>query len=261
MYKSRLSCIIFVIISLAVANGFSQPLSTAQGISEAKRLIQQGSNTASRDKFEQAQNILTPFVSQGDYQALAAYYLGYIDYQMAVAVNRMDEEKAPANLDSAVVYLKRALEINDNNAEAHALLASCYGMQISFSPMSGIWLGPKSGSEMSKAKELAKENPRVALLGAIGTYNTPALFGGGKEKGYEALKRAAELFDRWKTTDSLQPDWGREQVYAWIGIAHLDRKETILARKAFEKALEINPDYGWVKFVLMPKVASEIGSQ
>jgi tetratricopeptide (TPR) repeat protein len=127
--------------------------------------------------------------------------------------------------------------------------------------MSGIWLGPKSGSEMSKAKELAKENPRVALLDAIGTYNTPALFGGGKEKGYEALKRAAELFDRWKTTDSLQPDWGREQVYAWIGIAHLDRKETILACKAFEKALEINPDYGWVKFVLMPKVTSEIGSQ
>jgi len=261
MYKSRLNYIIIVMVLFAVSNSSSQSRTAEQAIIEAKGFIQQGSNNASREKFEQAQTILTQFVSQGDYQALADYYLGYIEYQMAVAVNRMDEEKAPANLDSAVVYLKKALEIDNNNAESHALLASCYGMQIAFSPLSGIWRGPKSGSEMSKAKELAGENPRVALLGAIGTYNTPSMFGGGKEKGFEALQRAAELFARWKTTDSLQPDWGKEQVYAWIGLAYLDRKETILARKAFEKALEINPDYGWVKFVLMPKVTSEIGSQ
>ena len=123
--------------------------------------------------------------------------------------------------------------------------------------MSGIWRGPKSGSEMTKAKSLSPENPRVALLGAIGIYNTPAMFGGGKEKGFEALKEAAELFSRWKVVDSLQPDWGSEQVYAWIGLAYLDRNETILARKTFEKALEINPEYGWVKYVLMKKVGSD----
>jgi tetratricopeptide (TPR) repeat protein len=244
-------------IVLATLKSFSQPQNAAQGIMNAKRFIQQGANEASRDKFEHAQNILTQFVSQADHQALVEYYLGYIEYQLAVVVYRMDKEKAPASLDSAVEHLERAIEKNDSLAEAHALLSSCYGMQISFSPLSGIWRGPKSGSEMSKAKTLSPENPRVALLGAIGTYNTPALFGGGKEKGFEALKKAAELFDRWKTADSLQPDWGREQVYAWIGLAHMDRNETILARKAFEKALEINPEYGWVKYVLMEKVTSE----
>jgi len=251
-----INCMLFIVVY-----SFSQPQNAAQGISEAKRFIQQGSNTASKDKFEQAQNILAQFASQGDHQALTAYYLGYIDYQMAVVVYRMDKEKAPIYLDSAVEHFEKAIDKNDSLAEAHALLSSCYGMQISFSPLSGIWRGPKSGSEMSKAKTLSPENPRVALLGAIGIYNTPALFGGGKEKGFEALKKAAELFDRWKTTDSLQPDWGREQVYAWIGLAHMDRNETILARKAFEKALEINPDYGWVKYVLMPKVRSEAEKQ
>jgi tetratricopeptide (TPR) repeat protein len=261
VHNIRWNFIIISMIILGAANGFSQSRTTVREIMEAKSLIQQGSNTASREKFEQAHHILTQFTSQGDHQALAEYYLGYIDYQMAVAVYRMDKEKAPASLDSAVLHLKKVLEIDDNNAEAHALLASCYGMQIAFSPLSGIWRGPKSGSEMSKAKELAGENPRVALLGAIGTYNTPSLFGGGKEKGFEAMKRAAELFDMWKTTDSLQPDWGKEQVYAWIGLAYLDRKETILARKAFEKALEINPEYGWVKYVLIKKVTSDDDAQ
>jgi tetratricopeptide (TPR) repeat protein len=261
MHNTRLNFIIMCMIFLGAANGFSQSRTAVAEIMEAKSFIQQGSNTASKEKFEQARSILSQFISQGDHQELAEYYLGYIDYQMAVAVYRMDKEKAPASLDSAVMHLEKAIQINDNNAEAHALLASCYGMQIAFSPMSGIWLGPKSGSEMGKASELSKENPRVALLGAIGTYNTPPMFGGGKEKGFETMKRAAELFDRWKTADSLQPDWGKEQVYAWIGLVYLDRKETILSRKAFEKALEINPDYGWVKYVLMPKVTSEVGSQ
>jgi tetratricopeptide (TPR) repeat protein len=108
---------------------------------------------------------------------------------------------------------------------------------------------------------LSPDNPRVALLEAIGTYNTPALFGGGKEKGLKAMKRAAELFDRWADADSLNPDWGRAEAYAWIGVAHIDRNETILARKAFETALQINPEYGWVKYVLLPKVSSHSGGQ
>jgi tetratricopeptide (TPR) repeat protein len=107
---------------------------------------------------------------------------------------------------------------------------------------------------ISKAKELAPENPRVALIDAISTYNTPSLFGGGKDKGLEKMKKAAELFERWKESDSLQPSWGKEEVHAWIGIAYLERKETILARKSFEKALEINPNYGWVKYGLLPKI-------
>jgi tetratricopeptide (TPR) repeat protein len=248
-------------ILLVISNSFSQTKTAAQGISDAKRLIQQGMNRASENDFEQAKNILIQFTSEADHQALVEYYLGYIDYQFGVVVHRMDKEKAPAYLDSAVEHLEKAIVKDDSFAEAHALLSSCYGIQISFYPLSGIWRGPKSGSEMDKAKTLTPENPRVALLGAIGTYNTPALFGGGKEKGFEALKKAAELFGRWKTADSLQPDWGREQVYAWIGLAHIDRNETILARKAFEKALEINPDYGWVKYGLMPKVTSNVEIQ
>ena len=257
MQKTRLKIILSWFILLSIHLGLCQEQSVTQGIIEAKRLIQQGCNHASADEFEQAKSILTRWAAQGDRQALAEYFLGYIDYNLGVVVYREEKEKAGSSLDSAVRHLEKAIEKDGSFAEAHALLSSCYGIQISYSPMSGIWRGPKAGSEMGKAKALSPENPRVALLDAVGTYNTPALFGGGREKGFEALKKSAELFNRWKIVDSLQPDWGREQVYAWIGLAYLDRNETILARKAFEKALEINPDYGWVKYVLIKKVTSD----
>jgi tetratricopeptide (TPR) repeat protein len=261
MQTTRSNIILGCIIFSSIHIGLCQERIAPKGIIEAKRLIQQGCNHASADEFDQAATILAPVASQGDHQALAEYFLGYIDYNLGVVVYRSEKEKAASFLDSAVMHLERAIQKDDNSAEAHALLSSCTGIQISFSPLSGIWRGPKAGSEMAKAKKLSPENPRVALLDAIGTYNTPALFGGGKEKGFEAMKKAADLFDRWKTADSLEPDWGKEQVYAWIGLAYLDRNETILARKAFEKSLEINPEYGWVKYVLMKKVTPDTSAQ
>jgi tetratricopeptide (TPR) repeat protein len=257
----RLNIFVSGISLFLIVKGFGQTQREVQSISEAKKLIQQGINLASEGDFEQAENILSPFTSVGDHQTLTEYYMGYIDYQRGVVIYRANEEMAKTYLDSAIEHLENAIRKDDTFAEAHALLSSCYGIEISFSSLKAIWLGPKSGSQMGKARGLAPENPRVALLGAIGTYNTPGLFGGGKEKGLGELKKADSLFAQWKITDSLQPDWGKEQVQAWIGLAYLDQKDTVLARKAFEKALEINPDYGWVRRVLMPRVASNTGSK
>ena len=249
------------IILLASGTACCQTSTAKQWLIEAKNFLRQGDNTAHGEDFYRAQALLNRCTVGDEYEALAEYYMGYADYRLGVVVYRMDKEKAIAYLDSAVDHLARAIEKENDFAEAHALLSSCYGIKISFAPFKAIVLGPKSGMEMQKAENLSPENPRIALLGAIGTYNTPALFGGGKEKGLDALKKAAELFDRWNQADSLLPDWGSAEVYAWIGMAYVDRNETILARKAFENAVRINPDYAWVKYVLLPKVTSQSGLQ
>jgi tetratricopeptide (TPR) repeat protein len=260
MRKINVFVAIWVLIVLSAPNGYSQDRTADRQIIEAKKLIQQGTDQASENFLRQAENLLLHCDVKNEHAPLIEYYRGYIDYNRSVVIYRMDKEKASAYLDSAADYLEKAVERDGAFAEAHALLASCFGMKISFSPFKAVWLGPKSSSEKNKALSLSPQNPRVALLGAIGTYNTPSLFGGGKDKGLEELHAAAALFDKWKPSDPLQPDWGHEQVYAWIGMAHLDRNETALARKAFEKALEINPNYGWVKYVLMPKLETGTSS-
>jgi tetratricopeptide (TPR) repeat protein len=57
-----------------------------------------------------------------------------------------------------------------------------------------------------------------------------------------------------KSADFLQPAWGHEEAYAWIGVAYLDKNDKAAARAAFERALAIAPAYGWVKYQLYPKV-------
>lgn len=253
--RSLIAQLIGISLNLTIISAQNEKIE--QTILEAKQMMFQATNESNRDLFLQAKSMIKPLVPHERFPSIAHYYLGYIDYRMGVVIERLDEERANAYLDSAIEHLEAALEKDEHFAEANALLASCYGIKISFSPIKGIIYGPKSSRLIEKAKELAPANPRVALLDAIGIYNTPAIFGGGKEKGLQAMKRSAELFDKWKDTDPLQPSWGNEEVYAWIGIAHAKRKEVIQARNAFERALEINPNFGWVKYKLLPALIKQ----
>jgi tetratricopeptide (TPR) repeat protein len=236
---------------------YSQDMDTRRAILASKELLRQGDNTSRAEYFEQAKALLAGCHADSTGEALAEYYCGYADYRLGVVIHRMDKEKAITYLDSAADHLKRATDLRSNFADAYALLGSCYGIKITHSPIKGIILGPMSQRAMDKAKAIAPENPRVALLDAIRIFNTPSMFGGGKDEGLQAMRRAAQLFERWMAPDTLVPDWGKAEVYAWIGIAYIDRKESALARQAFELALKINPEYGWVKYGLSRKVTPQ----
>ncbi len=228
-----------------------------RSIVRAKAMIQKAINTADQELFTKAENLLEPARHERRFAPLGNYYLGYAAYKRSTVLLQVDKDKADVYLDTAVVRLEEAISQDNAFAEAYALLAGCYGLKISIAPIKGMILGMKSGTVLSTAKKLAPTNPRVAMQGAISTYNTPSIFGGGKEKGLEEMNSAVGLFDRWTSTDSLQPDWGKDEIWAWIGIAHMDRKESIQAKRAFDRALEINSDNGWVKHVLLPKLAAQ----
>jgi tetratricopeptide (TPR) repeat protein len=189
------------------------------------------------------------------HEALLHYYSGYCDYRLAIFYQQAkNQEMIKQHLEAAITHLEAAVKLNNKFADAYALLSSCYGQKISMAPMLGMTLGPKSGMTMQSALQLAPDNPRVILLDAIGTFYKPAMFGGDKDKALAGFKRAAELFDKEKNADPLQPDWGHAEAYAWIGVAYLDKKDAAAARTAFERALAIAPEYGWVKHQLYPRV-------
>ena len=181
------------------------------------------------------------------------YYIALADYRIAGLLE--GESKDPSeHLNAAVEHLKKATEIDPEAAEAYSLLSSVYGWQIGLSPMKSMLLGPRVGKASRKAQQLAPDNPRVVLSAAISDFNTPEMFGGSKEKGLQGLKRAAELFAQEEPTDPIQPVWGHREAYAWLGIAYQNQGELESARAAFEKALEIDPDFGWVKYWLLPEL-------
>ena len=203
---------------------------------------------AARAAFERAS-------ADATHAAWARYYAALADFRIANHLLTREEgskDRASAHLESAVESLKEVVRLDAESAEAWALLNSVYGRQISLSPMKGMLLGRRSKRALQMAGRLAPDNPRVVLAAAVSDFSTPGMWGGDKERAMEGFRRAAELFAVEEPADPLQPVWGHDEVYAWIGLAHLDRDEREQARAAFEKALEIEPDFGWVRYALLP---------
>jgi len=190
---------------------------------------------------------------------LAHYYIGYASYRLSSAFNEIGEEEAKRHLNEAVRHLERAVEMDEDFAEAVALLGNCYGMKAT-GFFTGMKYGPKSQRSLDRAMELAPENPRVRLLYGISFMFKPAMFGGSLERAVEEMKRAADLFNENSGTDhELYPGWGSAEVYAWLGQACERAEDFELAEQYYKQALAVDPDYYWVKEILLPELNEERG--
>ena len=181
--------------------------------------------------------------------ALVNHYLGYALYRLAGPTMATDVDGALAMLAEAQSFLELAIEI-EPIAESHALLSSALGMQM-VNEADAMTLGMQSGVEMGRARALGPRNPRVRLLEGISAFHTPEMWGGGHEAALAHFQAAIELFAEDEPETPL-PAWGHAEAYAWLGQTHAALGKPDEARAAYERALEIAPEYAWVRHVLMP---------
>jgi tetratricopeptide (TPR) repeat protein len=188
----------------------------------------------------------------GDTRALVAYAVAYVDWRLSFSptVARGEQDGL---LDEAETQLKNAIKIDAKFAEAHALLSSVYGSKIAKSSIRGIVLGPRSSSAIDTAVQLEPNNPRVLLSQGIGKFNTPAMFGGSETEAEALLRRALAAFQQ-EPAGKPWPTWGRFDTHAWLGQMLAKRGDKAGAKSAYEQALTIAPNSGWVRYVLLPAV-------
>lgn len=246
---------------------FPLPFASAQPadstIVRGKHLLEVGYDAGEVDKVRQAAALFERVASggPGTHKALAHYYAGLANMRAVNIMGDENKEKTLERIDVAVEHFKTATDQQDDFAEAYALLASAYGRKMGLDPRQGMFLGPKSSQLLKKAHALAPDNPRVVFIQATSDYFTPETWGGSKKKAMQGFRHAIELFEQQEeSTDPLQPDWGHSDSYAWLGFAHLQNEEYEKARQAFRDALEINPDFGWVQEVLLPRLQSKVDS-
>ena len=181
--------------------------------------------------------------------ALLNHYGGYALYRLAERTVQMDLDAAKELMEDAESFLQRSIEI-EPIAESYALMSSVLGMRID-GPVSAMRLGLRSGTAIARAKDLGPNNPRVRLLEGVSAFHTPKMFGGGHEAALEHFLAAITLFAEDAPRPPL-PTWGHAEAYAWLGQTHAALGQVEAARAAFERALELEPEYVWVRDVLLP---------
>ena len=93
---------------------------------------------------------------------------------VGVCMGNENEKKAKEHLVNAERYLKSYLKQNKNSAEAHAVMSGVLGFRIAFSPMSGMWLGPRSNSHLKKAMNANRDCAQAWRQKAGSLFHTPA---------------------------------------------------------------------------------------
>jgi len=198
------------------------------------------------------------FMNQSD-SWLVQYYIGLADSRLvSFYFSQNNKESAKKFIDDGIDNLRKVIKANENFAEAHSLLSSLYGNKIATNPFLGMTLGPKSGMEMGKAKTLQPKNPRNYLIAGWSAFFTPKMFGGGKKKAKKNFEQAVAHFDSFQVKNPTLPDWGKEEAYAWLGAVNTEFEEFEAAEFNFNKALEINHEYGWVSHVLLPDLKKKV---
>ena len=218
---------------------------------EGKELLTDGSNHDDKDKLLEAPPLFEQALGTDSLSKFARYYAASAASSLA---NRLLEKEELVrkrtiveHINYAIDQLKTALDQDEGFADGWVMLAGVYGQKMTVRPLQAVSLGPKFSRAMSRARELEPNNPRVVLMKAITDYNLPRIVGGNKERAVDDLQRTAGLFAEEVVTDPLLPSWGHDETYARLGIAYLDQGDLKAARASFERALEINPEFGWVK--------------
>ena len=124
---------------------------------------------------------------------LATYLAAYarLRQSLLVADNKV---LARSYLEDCITGLKALLERRADDAQARALLGSCYGASSRYHFLGAAWRGLEAGRQIATAVEQAPDNAWVVFQDGVSDYETPMMFGGSKKRAIGKLRRAAVLF-------------------------------------------------------------------
>ncbi|MFT3783992.1 MAG: hypothetical protein QM790_18425 [Nibricoccus sp.] len=247
MKTKLLNSVLFSIIVSSVAAAGTVPLAECEANVERAALRMDGA-------------LLSAQTSQIDQGVAAApndpalrYFRAFAYYaEGCVARTQKDAKKVIERFETAVKELEA---IKDPSWEDEAAGFQGYILNQLIGPKGGasaMSLGPKSSALIGKALRRAPGSPRVMFFQGVVLVMTPEMFGGDLDGGIKLLERADAAFE--KQPEEALIHWGHAEALAWLGIAKQKHGDVVGARKAWEHALAIEPEYGWVKYVLLPSL-------
>jgi tetratricopeptide (TPR) repeat protein len=168
--------------------------------------------------------------------AAAEYKLALAEsYVAEVAIEVRDKNAAHAAAEAGIDAAKKAVALKGDSAEYHRLLGTLCGQAISANVLQGMKYGHCAQDEVNKAVQLDPKSSVNYLARGVGNYYLPQGLGGGPDLAIKDFLKAAEL------------DQQSAEAQLWLGLALRKQNKNADARKAFQKAIELNPARVWAK--------------
>jgi len=204
------------------------------------------------DKVAWKQNVAYAYkLNQDDPNEETLFQLALTEYGLLnVTMKDTDEKLFSDYVDGCQERLELLVDSRKFGPEAKALLSGVYGFKIAYSPLKGMFYGPKSTTLLEQAMEEKPSSPIVLKLYATNQYFTPEMWGGNKEIALKAFEKSSEIFIK----NNKEKSWMNLDNLAWIGIIYQEDGYLEKAKLSWEKAIEIEPNFYWVRNSLLPSL-------
>jgi len=192
---------------------------------------------------------------------LVGYWRGFASWR--IAINGINKALPPAevrtSLERALAELDGAIALEDRFADGHAAVASVAGWLAALrqaDPAASRALVERARRHLARAAALEPENPRVLWVEAAPYLFLPEGRGGDRARAIGLYRRMVEVI-RPVDAGSPMPDWGLPEAHMSLAFAQLQlaSPDLELAEREAREALRLQPEWHYVKAVLLPQIA------
>ncbi len=252
MRLSRLALGVAFCLLPAAPLAAQQPLSAARWADSVRARIDDATRHGGT-ALDSARRLVNVALRAWPNDPLLQHYQGFVLYRILYAPPEpLTAERRAAYLQAARTAFERSIARRPL-VESYLLLAEIYEAQCEDDAARCATLGPRADRLRARAITDGPDNPRLYLMAGIAALYAGPASGGGPAAAQKLLSRAAELFARDDPAPGL-PAWGRAEAYIWLGQAWQRTGNRREARRAYGRALALEPDNRWVRDQLLPAV-------
>jgi len=256
--KNLIQSLVLVIAVTASTVLLAQTQSVNDQMTEGKLLTRQAYNQYDKNLLLKAHDIFQHIYKADTSNVKALYNETLVEYKLLeMGMRPGNEQLFEQYYETALKNAKILTDEKEFAAEGKTLSASVYMMKIANSPMSAITLSSKIHSLLDEAEKIKPEFPRIYLIRGMMKFNTPGIFGGSYEVALKNFSKSISLYEK-QNEDTTSSDWGYLEALTWAGRSQEKLENFEAAIFSYKKVLSVEPDFGWVKYSLLPKLEEKL---
>jgi tetratricopeptide (TPR) repeat protein len=179
---------------------------------------------------------------------LLNYQYGYIGWCVGNNKNKLAEEYIGLGQINIQILEKKNYKMSMVNSYKSAF----YGFRIGLNKLQAPFIGPKSVECSKLAMIQDDKNPYGYIQFGNSEYYMPAMFGGSKKVALEYYEKAVKIMESNK--EQVKDDWNYLGLLAIVAQAYTELNYFKSAKLIYEKILQIEPNFLWVKNELYPEL-------
>ncbi|MBP6577255.1 MAG: tetratricopeptide repeat protein, partial [Chryseobacterium sp.] len=183
---------------------------------------------------------------------LINYQYGYIGWCIGNKKNNVAEQYIQLGESNIAVLEKSGYKPSWINSYKSAF----YGYKIGLNKLKAPFIGPKSVECAELSMKQDAENPYGFIQFANSQYYMPAVFGGSKSEALKYYMKAEKIME--KNQNQIKEDWNYLSLLSMIAIAYTELNDYKNAKEYYNKILNIEPNFLWVKNELYPKLLKKM---